>query len=448
MFRARTVRIVASIGAFFCLGAVRGAASDPLPEPAARRVASGIADPWLRELALAALHEHPRLGASHARGLAADAEASRAGALPDPALELTGYLSSPETRVGSQRLTAKLMQPVPWFGKRGLRAQAAEHGADAHHAMAEAEALGLVTELRRLHYEIAFADAEAGLIRSERDTLGRYEELARARYASGKGTGQAVTRIQAEITRADARTLAIAERRTSLSSTLLASAAHTGPETAVPTATLPEGEATLAPEADLIAVAHRFRPELRAAVAQIARGDSLVALAGKEGGPDLHFGFTYTAITRRDDTAGMLLPDNGRDSFGVMATFELPFNRSRVRSAVEEASQLRLAAVGERQDRIVAIDAQVREHRQRFELADRRVTLLQQALMVQAEESLRQAEASYTSAMIDAFDLLDAERMLFDVRVALMRSRTDRAIALARLEGAVGRSLEGEEVAR
>ena len=448
MFRARTVRFVASIGAFFCLGAVRSPASDRMPEPAARRVVGGINDPWLRGLAQAALQEHPGLAASHARGLAADAVASRAGALPDPALELTGYLSAPETRVGPQRLTATLMQPVPWFGKRGLRVQAAEHGADAHHAMAEAEALRLVTELRRLHLEIAFADVEAEIVLSERDILSRYEELARARYATDRGTGQAVTRIQGEITRADARMLTIAERRTSLSSTLLADAAYAGPETTVPAATLPSAEPTLAPEADLIAAAHRFRPELRAAVAQIARGDSLVELAGKEGGPDLSFGVTYTAVSRRDDTAGLLFPDNGRDIFGVKATFDLPFNRSRVRSAVEEASQLRLAAVSERQDQIVAIDAQVREHLQRFELAQQRVTLLGRVLLIQAEESLRQAEASYASAMIDAVDLLDAERMSFEVRVALMRSRADRAIALARLEGAVGRSLEAGEAAR
>jgi hypothetical protein len=62
--------------------------------------------------------------------------------------------------------------------------------------------------------------------------------------------------------------------------------------------------------------------------------------------------------------------------------------------------------------------------------------------MVQSEHALRSAEAAYTAGRVDALALLDAERVLLDVRLAAVRARADLAIARARLEGAIAAPLE------
>ena len=64
--------------------------------------------------------------------------------------------------------------------------------------------------------------------------------------------------------------------------------------------------------------------------------------------------------------------------------------------------------------------------------------LFERVLLVQAEQSLRSAEAGYAAGGLSSLDLLDAERVLLEVRTAALRARADFAIALARLEGAVG----------
>ena len=51
------------------------------------------------------------------------------------------------------------------------------------------------TETRRLYYEIGFLDAWAKVVLTDRDTLDRYEELARTRYASGVGIEQAIVKL-------------------------------------------------------------------------------------------------------------------------------------------------------------------------------------------------------------------------------------------------------------
>ena len=104
----------------------------------------------------------------------------------------------------------------PWFGKLELRERQALFAAAAATADVEAKRLALVTEARRLYYELAFLGVQERVLRDDRATLGHYEELSRARYASGVGLEQAVIKLQAEITRDDNRLLELANRRAGL----------------------------------------------------------------------------------------------------------------------------------------------------------------------------------------------------------------------------------------
>ena len=71
--------------------------------------------------------------------------------------------------------------------------------------------------------------------------------------------------------------------------------------------------------------------------------------------------------------------------------------------------------------------------------------LLERVLVIQAEQSLRSAESGYAAGSLSSLDLLDAERVLLDVRTGIERARADHAIALARLEGAIGAPLDVTE---
>ncbi len=60
-------------------------------------------------------------------------------------------------------------------------------------------------------------------------------------------------------------------------------------------------------------------------------------------------------------------------------------------------------------------------------------------IIPQANESLASAEAAYTTGRQDFLDLLDAERVLFQVRLTYHRLLADYWIALTDLEHGVGR---------
>jgi outer membrane protein TolC len=183
-----------------------------------------------------------------------------------------------------------------------------------------------------------------------------------------------------------------------------------------------------------------MRPEIDEADAQIQSSQALIGLSKKESVPDLTVGLTYSFVGDRGDPAGRLAPppDNGKNVLGITAGINLPIWRGKISAAVAEARLHSRAAEEARRSLITQIDQALDDLVQRIPLAWARVRLFEDQLSLQAEESLRSAEAGYAAGTLQALDLLDAERVLLDVKIATARAHADYAIALAQLEGTVG----------
>lgn len=400
----------------------------------------------LRRLAPEVLDRNPDVARLRARAAAAAAKAPQVRALPDPVATLAWFVLPPETRVGPQRLTASIAQKLPWFGKLALNEQAALYGAAVAEAEVEARRLTVLTELRRLFHELVFVDQYTAIVRAQRENFVRHEENARARYSAGMGLQQGVIKIQAAITRTEARLLEIETRRRSLQAALNALRDRPA-DWEVESLAQPRPQAAAPERGTLRRLAAIRRPELAAAAAEIARSEVLVELAGKNFKPDFTVGLSYTLVGRRDDDAGRSNPppDDGDDVLALSVGANLPVWRRKLAAGLEEALHLQSAA-GEHQRRLLAeIEGTLGDLTARLPLLYQQWKLLDGVLLAQAEEALRSAEAAYLTGRLNAVDLLDAEDVLFEVRTAVARTRADHAIAWAQLEGAVGRVLEGEE---
>ena len=413
----------------------------------ADRVARGIADDALRALVEEVLERNPGLRAGFARARAAAQKAPQVASLPDPTAEATAFLAPPETRVGPQRLMLGYSQPLPWLPKLDLREEAAVQGAVALEHGVQADRLRLVTEVRRLYHELAFLDRSRETAETFLEHLIQHEEVAQARYATGVGSTQAVLKLQAEITRAEQALVDLdlgeAALRARLNSLRDRPAATPVARSSLPAAI----EEAALEAANLAALARSSRPELGAAEAGLARAETLEDLARMASRPDFSVGVTYTLVTPRDDEAARLLAPagNGNDVFGVRGGVTLPLRRRSRAAAVQEALDLRSQAVDERRAAELTVEAEVGDLTQRLPLAWRRLRLLEDLLVVQAEEALESAEAGYIAGSLNTLDLFDAEHVLFEAQTATDRARADYLIGLAELEGAVGRPLAAAE---
>jgi outer membrane protein, heavy metal efflux system len=391
-----------------------------------------LSDPELAGVLRDTLERNPEIAAAEARLEAERQIAPQARVLPDPEVQLTAYLMPPQTRVGALRAMAMVSQRLPGAGKRGLREQSALQFATAAAAEVEARRLRLITDARRLYHEAGYLDAAFAVLEADRVTLAHFEELARARYASGVGLQQDVVSIQAEITKIDGRFADIRARRASVLAAInaLRDRPGAGLDPRPPTRTrLP-----LAGWETLRERALESRPELSAVDALILRAEAEADIAGKRGAPDFNIGLVYGFVEPRTDANP---PDNGEDDLGVTGGITIPLWRDNLRAGVEEASQRRLAAQEQRRAVVASIDRELQELRGRIPEVERQVDLFEGPLRIQSEQVLRSAEAAYAAGRIDGLALLDAERTLLDVGLAAQRSRADLAIALAELEGTI-----------
>lgn len=404
---------------------------------------SAISNPRLKTLVHDVLARNPRLAREQALAQAAEQRAPQVSALPDPMVGLSLFLLPPQTRVGPQQAAISLSQRFPWSGKLSLREKAAVLDAASAVAIVEARRLELITETRRLFFELSFLEEQERIVRDDRSTLQHYEQLAQARYSSGVGLGQSVIKIQAEITRSDTRLLEIGERRAALVAAVN-SLRDLPSRTPVSVGPIPEARPLKASIESLRSAAFGRRPELFGVEARIESASTRIELAKKDYKPDFTVGLNYGLVGRRDDSAGEAFPPegNGDDILSVSGAINLPIWKKKLDAGVEEHVQRQLASEDEKRALLAEIEGGIGDHASRIPLLYDQLRLYDNVLLVQAEQSLLSAEAAYASGTLSSLDLLDAERVLLNVRIAAARSRTDHAIAVARLEGEIADSLE------
>lgn len=414
--------------------------ADPTPVDG---MLDALRDPRLVDLARETLARNPDIARAERLVDAAAARVPQARALPDPTASVSLFALPPETRVGPQRLSASVQQSFPWLGKRDLAAQNADLQAASTRAHVESMRLDVLTELRRLLVELGFHDTHDEILRNERSALERYEQAAQARYAAGTGLQQGIVRIQAQITRLDARRLEIAERRAALRSQvnrLRDRPANTPIDVQVDLESWGPERIDASSWAEW---ARDSRPDLRGVQARIDAANTSVELAQKQRRPDLGIGLAYTLVDRRRDTPGRLAPpeDDGDDVLALTGSIKLPVWRRKLDAGVDEAQALRWAAEEEKRSLLAAIDNAIGDVATRLPLLQEHLELFEGVLIKQARESLRSAEIAYRTGRLNAVDLLEAEVVLLEVQVAAARTRADLATAWIQAERTVARPL-------
>ena len=393
----------------------------------------------------AAIYANPAIWESEHRWRAALQRIPQATSLPDPMLTIMPFINSPETRVGPQELALGLSQKFPWFGKLDAKGEMALRDALAAAEQYQARIRDIVASVKRAYYDLAYLDAALRITREDKELLKHFEEIARARYSTGKGIQQAVIKIQAEITRDDDRLFLLEQQRKSVAANLN-TLMDRPPDEPIPTLaglSIPRVELKIE---ELYAIGRTNRHELKAAQYMIEKGDQAIRLAKKEYFPDFTVGLNYVFVDEREDRAGIINEpaDNGRDVFGVMLGFNIPLWEGKNMSRVKSATELRYASERGYHNVENAMEFSVRDGVLRAETTTDQLNLYKNVLILQAEQALDSTESAYSTGKLNALDLIDSERLLLNIRLAHAKLTTDHMKALADIEHAIGASFPQE----
>jgi outer membrane protein TolC len=345
--------------------------------------------------------------------------------LPDPVLHV-GFAPRPvHTARGSQRSQWRLEQAIPFPGKRRLRREVAELTADASGFRAQAVKQDVVLRVRQAYARLFSLQQQLEALEVFKEEVTRFEAAAAAEYEVGRGPQQALLRAQLEKNSLGKRELGLQAAWHEAARDL--ARAMNEPDLFTDTLHVERPrELEYADTADAYELAVNQRPEFQAIEQAKASADRAVGLARREFYPDFTLQVTYTDIARESPPAS---PD-GQDALMVGAGIRLPLWRGSLHASRQqrEIERSRL----DEQRRALDSDVRIRieELRQRIKLERKNLSLLSAGLVPQAEITRDATLAAYTTGRAAFIDLLDAERMLFELQL-------DEITTLERLHQAI-----------
>jgi cobalt-zinc-cadmium efflux system outer membrane protein len=381
-------------------------------------------DQALAVLVQEALAKNPGLLEAKEAVIAARARPAQARALPDPTLSFNYTNDGWSPTLGDRDMTTlgvMASQVLTWPGKRRLRGAVSEREADRAALAEERVRLGLVAEVKRAYYGLVLARELTGLVLEQEENWKQVEGVARARYSAGQGAQQDVLRAQVEVTRVQQR---LAEQRAqervrrAQLNRLLAREADAPLETASQLALVEDPRS-----ADEVREAiEQASPELQAAQVAIERDRLLVALAAKEGRPDL-------AVQAGYMNRGRLVP-----MWQAGVAFNLPVRRGRIQGARAEA-EARVRASARRLESLrLELRLRTEERLAALETARIQARLYAEGIVPQDQMSVEAALANYQAGKVPFVTVLEAVATLYADRAAQLRVLAGQELTHASLE--------------
>lgn len=372
--------------------------------------------------------------------LEADAAAERVtpvAALADPRLrvelrDITRFGEQSPTlapsRVGSTRYL--LMQDVPWFGKRGLKRQAAELDAEGARGQAMGSWAELAARIKSAYAQLYSVYRSEQYGREVLDLMERLERVARVRYAGGLAVQQDVVRAQVEQTGMRAELIALENERLQLQARMNALLARPADaQLAEPDQLRPVPPPAQLEYATLEARVRARNPRLFTERARIGSAKKNRELAYRNRYPDFTLGVSPIQY------------GNAIEEWELMVELNLPFQQAS-RRAQERESEATLSAARARAEALSnQVLGELAEHLAGIEAARRTESLIAGSLLPQAELGFRAALAGYETGKIDFATLLDAQRQILQARLGRLKAELEMQVRLAEIERLLGDDL-------
>ena len=391
----------------------------------------------LDDLIQEAVENNPEIKAMHDAFRAAEQKIEQAISLQDPMLSAGYFVENPETRVGPQVSKYGIAQKFPFFGKLTLKGKVAEKDRDIAYQRYETVVQEVIKNLKHSYYELYWIRKSTAMTEEIKDLLDELEKVAESKYSTGIASQQDVMKAQVEISKLMAKLYTLSEREVTLQeqiNTLLSRSIET-PIGQIDNFTLTEFPYSLE---ELLVLSEKYRQELKAASINIEKHTDMVALKKKDYFPDFTLGVDFIDVGSGKTNAF----NDGQDAWMGKVAVNVPLWRGRINASVNEAKNKLSASENIYQSVKNKVSFQLKDAHYQMKTAEDLVGLYKDALIPQAEESLKASQAGYETGKTDFLNLIDSERILLNFKIAYYRAVADYEKSVADLERAVGINVE------
>ena len=368
--------------------------------------------------------------AAFERWKAAEEAVPQASALPDPRLSYTYYAESVETRVGPQRHRVGVSQPLPWFGTRGLRAEAANEGAAVARYHYEKVLMALLFRVEHGYFDLWLLGRSIELAQEHLRLVTELEGVVRTQLAAGAASHGVLAQTQVELGRLTDRLQSLQARDAPTRARLNAALGRPLHQPLQRPVQLPASELPVT-DSEFLAAFAQASPELAQLEHLAMQAEKAMALTHRERYPDLSLGLAYIETGPAEDPTS---PDSGKDPILATVSLALPLWYGKERAAEAEA-QLRYEAARHTQaDAQTRLAAELESLLVAYRDAGRRAELYDRTLVPKAREAMLVTRRAFEAGHTNFTQLIDAQRVLLELELTQARARAAQGQRLAELK--------------
>lgn len=396
----------------------------------------------LHLLVAAAVTNNPEVKSSEARWKMFTSKAKQATALDDPMLMLKLQSVSPTepwvlNRDPQSAKVIGLSQQLPFWGKRALRQEVANHEAESWRWAVEERKLELTKMVKESYYQIWGVDKELAVLDKNLKLLSDFVAITELKYSLGQGVQQDIFKAGLEKSRMLEMQISLQQQRKSVEANLNYLLHRSGNTSVGTVADFALPQVTLSPE-QLYTTATERRPQVKSLTSLVLKSEASQRLAEREKYPDFTLSLEYMF---REPVSTTMAPDPGDDMVTLGVTFNLPYQQEKRREMRSESGYERIMANEELNALKSSISLTINETLVQMERRRKLVELYKGGIIPQAEQSLESALISYQVGKVDFLTLLDSRMNLFNAERALYDSQVEYMMKLAQLEAATGTEL-------
>ena len=386
-----------------------------------------------------ALSANPHYAAMLAQAQALQEIPPQAGALPDPTVGLNAVNLPVDSfsldREPMTQLQVTFMQAIPYPGNRQLLVDAAQHEADAGFARVEDTALTLAARVRTTWWRLFQQDRALQIVEQNQALMRDFIEIAQSKYRVGDGLQQDVLLAQLELSRLlerEMRMLAMRSQTEARLAELLD--LESGERITLPQEPENAGLPDVPRNDEMLQSAVANHPALAADNALVDAARARLDLSERYTRPNFSVGAGYGYRQGED-----LLRGDRSDFVSVMFNVSVPlYAESKQRRAIEqrnhEVSQRRLMV----RHTLATIQSAIAAHRADYEAARDQVSLLETAIIPQAQQTVTSMLAAYQVNEVDFLNVLNSQITLYNSQINYWDALGTAKAALAELAAAAG----------
>jgi len=365
----------------------------------------------------------------------AEAESRANGVLPDPMLELTSSISPVQTRNGPIDHQIMLAQKFPLWGKLKRQRAIAEIKRDIAFQTYQNIVVTTVYQSEEIWANYQKLEQSLAILATYSDELESFRKVALTHYSTGQGdTQHPILKLQIEQSLIQSKTNAL---QSQLDGALHGLQALFDGHLAMPDSTSRDVELPNPgfSEADWLNLANRINPMLQIKRSMEQMALIMTELNQKQNYPDLTAGLSYS-IVGPTKLGGAV--ESGKDAVGVKVGLNMPIWVKRNQARVQAAEINQTASAASTAATWNQIKSTIQSQLQDLVEIEETCALYEDRLIPETKQMVGSAYSAYQTGKISFLDLLDSQRMSFNVRMEYENVKASRKIAAAKLYRAVG----------